>query len=68
MPHLPLLFLLACSSTKSAATIKSTPIQESPVESPPKYALESVIPVAGRQGIACDGSSITSAEVHRYTY
>ena len=70
MPHLPLLFLLACSTTKSTATVKATPVQQSPVEAPPKYALERVIPVAGRQGIACDGEFYYvsgSTSLYKYT-
>ena len=46
------------------------PVQQSLVEAPPKYALERVIPVAGRQGIACDGEFYYvsgSTSLYKYT-
>ena len=48
---------LACSTTKQSITIKlpEQPIQESTVAPLPKYSLQRVITVDGRQGIACDG-------------
>ena len=70
MPYLPVLLLLACSSTKSTAPVTSTHVQQSLVETPPKYALERVFPVAGRQGIACDGEFYYvsgSTSLYKYT-
>ena len=62
---------LACSTTTKSSIIESQiPVSSSSVEVAPKYVLEGVIPVAGRQGIACDGEFYYvsgSTSLYKYT-
>ena len=66
MPHLPLLLLLACSRTKSTATVTSPPFNSLLLKTP-KYALERSSQLPADKALPVMVSSITSAEVHRYT-
>ena len=70
-PLLLLPLMLACSAAKQSTTIESqTQSDKQAVEQIPKYALERIIPVAGRQGIACDGEFYYvsgSTSLYKYT-
>lgn len=59
---------LACSASKSPIAPPTPP--QNLLESIPKYSLERVLPVAGRQGIACDGEFYYvsgSTSLYKYT-
>lgn len=62
---------LACSTTTKSSIIESQiPVSNSSVEVASKYVLEGVIPVSGRQGIACDGEFYYvsgSTSLYKYT-
>ena len=67
----PLSIVLACTKIQYPQTVPTaiSPNQQS-IDAAPKYKLQKVIPVGGRQGIACDGEFYYvsgSTSLYKYT-
>ena len=62
--------VLACTKAQSPQTVPTISPNQQAIDVVPKYTLQTVFPVAGRQGIACDGEFYYvsgSTSLYKYT-